>query len=120
MLVNAVVPPFCRADFFDRFEAGKTVLYLEFVHREKGKDAVTQTERTDLLSVEVLGVYAGREGDAIKVDPGFGPPHKIHAADIRSLKEISPGEISAGIQCVLDAAALLAEDPDGTVAASAP
>jgi len=111
MATNAVALPFSQPDFFDRFEAGKTVLYLEFVHPETKQDIRTQKEETNLCSAEVLGIYAGREGGAIKINSGFGAEHKIRAADIRGIKEISPGEVKACIQCIEEAAALQGNGP---------
>ena len=116
MTTNVANPPFCRAIFFDRFEAGKTVLYLEFVSRQKTQDTATRTERMDILSFEVLGVYAGRDGDVILINPGFGAAHKILAVDVRGLKEIPADEIGAIASGLCEAAAFLGgEDASETV-----
>jgi len=108
------LPPFCRADFFDRFQEGKSVLHLEFVGEQPVWTSPDDRggKRKEFVPLETLGVYAGREGEAIKVDPVLKAVQAIRAIDIRGLKEIAPGGISAIVSDLQEAAALLGDEDE--------
>jgi hypothetical protein len=102
-MITAVRIPF-PAEYFDRFEAGKTILYLEFAREGEIRPARHGEEsQRGLLSYEAVGIYMGRQADeTVIIDAGLERPCYLMPAGITGVKEIAPKKLSEIVGALQD------------------
>lgn len=89
--------PFCKAEFFDQFEIGRTVLLLRFLQEkiERTEPIVDSAkgQRVCLVEREALGVYRGHSEDGVQLQTTRGIIDAIPTISIRALKELEADEL---------------------------